>query len=100
MALIFVFREARTDLSMARVSFFSYLWGCRYARRGYRAPNVLKTQGHSSERGQGLAEYAFILVLVAVVVIVVLALFGDSVEALYNSAIPTLVNAFSGNATP
>jgi pilus assembly protein Flp/PilA len=39
-----------------------------------------------NERGQGLVEYALILVLVAVVVIVVLALLG-----------PAIGNVFSGN---
>ncbi|MEM6280882.1 MAG: hypothetical protein AAF787_01710 [Chloroflexota bacterium] len=37
-----------------------------------------------NERGQGLVEYALILVLVAVVVIVILALFGETIQARYH----------------
>jgi pilus assembly protein Flp/PilA len=35
------------------------------------------------EEGQGLVEYALILVLVAIVVIVVLGLLGDQVQAVF-----------------
>ena len=37
------------------------------------------------EEGQGLVEYALILVLVAIVVIVVLGLLGDQVSAVFTS---------------
>ena len=39
------------------------------------------------DRGQGLAEYAFIIVLVAIVVIVILSLFGDAVGGMYSEII-------------
>lgn len=38
---------------------------------------------YASERGQGMVEYAMILVLVAVVIIVALAVFGQFVRGLY-----------------
>ncbi len=39
------------------------------------------------EPGQGLVEYAFIMLLVAIVVIVVLALLGPSIGNLYSSVV-------------
>lgn len=42
---------------------------------------------YSSERGQGLVEYAFIMLLVAIVVIVILALLGPTVGNLYSSIV-------------
>ncbi|MBX3063770.1 MAG: pilus assembly protein [Anaerolineae bacterium] len=39
------------------------------------------------EEGQGLVEYALILVLVAVVVIVILALLGPSIGAVFSNII-------------
>lgn len=38
----------------------------------------------SREKGQGLLEYALILVLVAIVVVVVVSLFGDTVSELFD----------------
>ncbi len=38
-------------------------------------------------KGQGLVEYALILVMVALVIIVALAYFGNSVAFLYNNVI-------------
>lgn len=35
------------------------------------------------ERGQGLVEYALIMVLVAIVIIIILGVFGDSVREIY-----------------
>jgi pilus assembly protein Flp/PilA len=40
-----------------------------------------------SEEGQGLVEYALILVLVAIIVIVIIALFGTGVGNLYSNVI-------------
>jgi pilus assembly protein Flp/PilA len=37
------------------------------------------------EKGQGLVEYALILVLIAVVVIVILALLGPAISAVFDS---------------
>jgi pilus assembly protein Flp/PilA len=42
------------------------------------------------EEGQGLVEYALILVLVAVVVIVILALVGPAVGNIFSSIVRTL----------
>ena len=42
------------------------------------------------EKGQGLVEYALILVLVAVVVIVILALLGPSIGNIFSSIINKL----------
>ncbi len=39
---------------------------------------------HRSERGQGLVEYALILLLVAIVVIGALTLFGQGTSGLYD----------------
>ena len=39
------------------------------------------------ERGQGLVEYALILVLVAVVVIVILALLGPSIGRIFSNVV-------------
>ena len=42
------------------------------------------------EEGQGLVEYALILVLVAIVVIVVLGLLGDQVSSVFTSVTDAL----------
>lgn len=42
------------------------------------------------EEGQGLVEYAMILILVAVVVIVLLALFGSSVGNLFSNVVDSI----------
>lgn len=42
------------------------------------------------EKGQGLVEYALILVLVAIVVIVVLALLGPAIGAIFSNIITAL----------
>ncbi|GIK28536.1 MAG: hypothetical protein WA009_11085 [Phototrophicaceae bacterium] len=48
------------------------------------------------EAGQGLVEYAFILVLVAVVAIVALALVGDTVNnVLYRNGVCAIANTLS-----
>ncbi len=43
-----------------------------------------------SEKGQGLVEYALILVLVAVVVIVILALLGPSIGNIFSNIVDQL----------
>ena len=42
------------------------------------------------EKGQGLVEYALILVLVAVVVIVILALIGPSIGKIFSNIIESI----------
>jgi len=44
------------------------------------------------EKGQGLVEYALILVLIAIVVIIVLGLVGDQLQVIFQ----TIVDALSG----
>jgi pilus assembly protein Flp/PilA len=48
------------------------------------------------EKGQGLVEYALILVLVAIVVIVVLALLGPAINNIFNA----IIAALSGEPLP
>ena len=43
-----------------------------------------------SEKGQGLIEYALILVLVALIVIVVLALVGPQIGRMFSNVIPMI----------
>lgn len=45
---------------------------------------------YSFPRGQGLVEYALILVLVAIIVIIMLALFGGAVGNMYSNVIANL----------
>ena len=42
------------------------------------------------ERGQGLLEYALILVLVALIVIVILALLGPAIGQMFSNLIPQI----------
>jgi pilus assembly protein Flp/PilA len=42
----------------------------------------------SQEQGQGLIEYALVLVLIAVVILLILALLGPQVGNLYSQVIP------------
>jgi len=42
---------------------------------------------HHYQRGQGLVEYAMIMVLVAIIVIIILALFGSAVGNMFSSVI-------------
>lgn len=46
-----------------------------------------------NEKGQGLVEYALILVLVAVVVIVILALLGPSIGEIFSDIVDQLNTA-------
>ncbi|MGD2158685.1 MAG: pilus assembly protein [Anaerolineales bacterium] len=49
----------------------------------------------NAERGQGIAEYAFLLVLVFLVVLVVLQLFGISVFDIYTYLVEELLKVFT-----
>jgi pilus assembly protein Flp/PilA len=42
------------------------------------------------EKGQGLVEYAFIIVLVALMVIVILALLGPAIGQVFSNVIPLI----------
>lgn len=46
--------------------------------------NWLSTTVRKDEEGQGLAEYALILALIAIVVIAALTLLGDNITAILN----------------
>lgn len=50
----------------------------------------LKAMLPVDQEGQGLIEYALILVLVAIVIILILTVFGDSVIELYCRIVETL----------
>jgi pilus assembly protein Flp/PilA len=50
----------------------------------------------SAHRGQGLVEYALILVLVAVVVIIVLAILGPTIGNLFSNVVTLLRNPAAG----
>ena len=45
---------------------------------------------HNKDPGQGLVEYALIMLLVAIIVIVALALFGPAIGNLYSSVIQNI----------
>ena len=45
---------------------------------------------HHYQRGQGLVEYAMIMMLVAIIVIIILALFGSAVGNMFSSVIVNL----------
>ena len=44
----------------------------------------------TSEQGQGLVEYALIMILIAIVVIVVLAVLGPTIGQLYSDVLPII----------
>ena len=52
------------------------------------------------DEGQGLVEYALILVLVAVVVIVILALLGPTISEIFTDVIDSLGNTAGATPTP
>jgi pilus assembly protein Flp/PilA len=45
---------------------------------------------HSSPRGQGLVEYAMLIVLVAITVIVLLALFGSGIGNMFSNIVSNI----------
>jgi pilus assembly protein Flp/PilA len=51
---------------------------------------VRKTELEESEKGQGMVEYALILVLIAIVVIVVLTVVGHQVNNIFSNISSTL----------
>lgn len=55
--------------------------------------NILETMSLHSTRqvkGQGLAEYALVLLLVAIIIIVGLSLFGDAVGNMYSTIVASI----------
>ena len=64
-------------------------------RTGKRCPTVLKKGGNvmlfaPKEKGQGLVEYALILVLVSIVVIVILVILGPAISNVFSNIIANL----------
>jgi pilus assembly protein Flp/PilA len=53
---------------------------------------LLNRPNHAPERGQGMVEYAFILVLIALVVIVMLITTGGQIRNMYSDITYTLNN--------
>jgi len=51
---------------------------------------VTISRGHQREEGQGLVEYALIILFVAVVLVGVLTTFGGSLTSLYQSIVTAL----------
>jgi len=85
---------------MSQLLFLFSLFGWAVLRPMHSSLERLNPQGCQAENGQGLVEYALILVLVALVVIIVVALYGNSVENLYNYTINRLVDTFTGSGSP
>jgi pilus assembly protein Flp/PilA len=54
------------------------------------SPRPERPAPRSREGGQGLVEYALILVLVAIVVVVVLATMGKQIDNAFNDVVKTL----------
>ena len=48
-------------------------------------PEPADERGRDSERGQGMVEYAFIVVLIAIVVLVALQVLGNTTANLYSN---------------
>jgi pilus assembly protein Flp/PilA len=62
------------------------------------AVSAFKQRLTSTEEGQGLVEYALILVLVALVAIVALAMMGDTINnVLYRDGVCVLSNTLANN---
>lgn len=57
---------------------------------GYTRPQSVPMIGRSAQKGQGLVEYALILVLVAVVVIVILALLGPAIGNIFSNIVTNI----------
>ncbi len=85
---------------LARVSFLGDFEGHLRWRQIKSVLTRPKTPDGKTERGQGLMEYALILVLVAIVVVIGLTLYGNSVEDLYDFAVTGLVDIFTGGGSP
>ncbi|MBI3244632.1 MAG: hypothetical protein HYZ49_20325 [Chloroflexi bacterium] len=55
-----------------------------------RITSDLRETGHRAQRGQGLVEYAIILVLVAVVVLIILAVLGPGIGNVFSNVVTNL----------
>jgi pilus assembly protein Flp/PilA len=67
----------------------SILPGISYTASG-RSIHSRPIMFHSSPRGQGLVEYAMLIVLVAITVIVLLALFGSGIGNMFSNIVSNI----------
>ncbi len=58
-----------------------------------QAKEWFKSMGVQEEEGQGLVEYALIVLLVSIAVILVLGLLGDQIDAVFTTITNTLAGA-------
>ena len=61
--------------------------------------NIMRTGSVSNERGQGLAEYIIIVILVAIIVLVAVRLFGKSVLNQFGNATQQIDTLGGGTTT-
>ena len=66
------------------------LTGSHTPRRKYYKQEVVTMLFAPKEKGQGLVEYALILVLVAVVVIVILSLLGPAIGNIFSNIVDNI----------
>jgi len=64
--------------------------GLSFLNTGQRKKEVIQMLFTPREKGQGLTEYALIMVLVALVVIVILALLGPAIGEVFSNLIPLI----------
>jgi pilus assembly protein Flp/PilA len=74
-------RRAIADAFVMNLDTLSRLTGTMLAR----IRQQLSQQRHDDEKGQGMVEYALILVLIAVVVIVILTVVGQQVNNVFSN---------------
>jgi pilus assembly protein Flp/PilA len=57
---------------------------------GITSTDVQRSPEHLSERGQGMVEYALIIVLVAIGVVVAITAFGTQLQTVFNTIVNNL----------
>jgi pilus assembly protein Flp/PilA len=57
---------------------------------GFSSTQGRRSSEHSSERGQGMVEYALIIVLVAIGVVVAITAFGTQLQTVFNTIVNNL----------
>ena len=63
----------------------------------FQAKELLKRLGVQEEKGQGLIEYALIILLVSIVVILVLTTLGTQIQAVFTNITTKLGNPGGGS---
>ncbi|MBJ7599683.1 MAG: hypothetical protein DLM67_08025 [Candidatus Nephthysia bennettiae] len=56
----------------------------------FTSTDVQRSAEHPSERGQGMVEYALIIVLIAVGVVVAITAFGTQLQTVFNTIVNNL----------